>query len=163
LVSNPIFPFNGTARLECDDATTSHLRHGCLRSRSGALPLCKRADTTLCGTLEVSLLLLLLTLQHPLCLLSKLVLGELQDFLLALLCDGAGLLLHLQLHVARCGFLLGLELLQGEEVYQLLILLVHLHELLRVVPVCVYAVLDLRVYTLIHRHIGYPYLLNSSS
>jgi hypothetical protein len=115
-----------------------------LRSRSRAL-VSQRAEPLLGDLLHVLLLLCLTLLQDTLCLLHHLLLRHVEEFSFALLFDRLGLLLHLQLHVTRGGFLLGLELLQRKEVYQLLVLLIPLHELLRIAPVCVHFALNFLV------------------
>jgi hypothetical protein len=115
--------------------------------------LCKGTEATLRSALHVYLLLLLFTLQNALRLFSQLVLSHLHDFLLALLCNGAGLLLHLHLDLALRGFLLGLEFLQGKQVYQLFVLLIHLHQLLGLTTIRVYSVRNLRVDTFVHVHV----------
>jgi hypothetical protein len=146
--------------LKRNNATTSHARGraSALRSKTSK-PTSRGTARSFSHTLK-ALLLLPLTLLHDAGgLLGKLVLGETQDFLFTLLRNGLRSLLHLHLHLTSSRFLLRLHFLEREKVHQLLILLVPLHELLRIASVGVYFLLDQIVDT--RRHIYAPdYLPN---
>ena len=79
-------------------------------------------------------------------LLGNLVAHHTHHFLLALVLDAGGWGLHLHLHVPHGRFFLGLELLEGKQVNQLLILLIHLRQRLRLVPVGVYFLVNVANY-----------------
>jgi len=78
-------------------------------------------------------------------LLCNFLLRAAHEFRFALSSDGLRVLLHLHHHASSGSVLLGLELLQGEQVDKLSTHLVLLHEILRAPTELIHALLDLGV------------------